>query len=324
MPATITHAFFAVDVYNKLKNEKVLKAADLGRLKMFAQSTDSMMFYNIESLMVGKKIRQFQYQFHTSKTQDFFISLCTFIKNNNLINHSEIRAFLYGFICHYVLDSTLHPFIIYKTGIMKKGIKETYKYNNLHSYMEIFLDNVMIGQKSKDKLYSFRLDKYCFDTRDFSEDLNMVIDKVFSDVFHINNMSKIYFKSLKQMKRFLKHYRYDKYGIKLFGYKMIDLFTCKSMFKFRSLSYHYHTNYEDYFLNTEHQIWYNPINNKISSHDSFFDLYNKALREACFIIKCVNKYFEGINIDLKKSFTNKSYLSGLDCDIPLDFKNFYF
>jgi len=37
MPATITHAFFAVDVYNKLKNEKVLKAADLGRLKMFAQ-----------------------------------------------------------------------------------------------------------------------------------------------------------------------------------------------------------------------------------------------------------------------------------------------
>lgn len=324
MPATVTHAFFTIDVYNKLRKGKIIDSKDLNKLKMFGQSTDSMMFYNIESLNKGKKLRDFQYLFHTCKSQEFFVKLCNYIKNNDLQDNSEVISFLYGFICHYVLDSTVHPYIIYKTGVMDKDNKNTYKYNNLHSYMETFIDNVMIRQKTKDNPYSFRLDKFCFDTKSFSKELDNLIDNVFKDVFNINNMSKIYFKSLKQMKRFLKRYRYDKYGIKINCYRIIDLFTYKNTFKFKSLSYHYHTSYSDYFLNTNHLIWYNPVNINLSSHSSFFDLYDKAILEACSIIMDVNKYFEGIDIDLEKVFTNKSYLSGLDCSIPLNYKKFFF
>lgn len=325
MPATVTHAFFAIDVYQNLrKGDKLLVNKEFNRLKMFGQSTDSMMFYNIESLKKGKKLRQFQNFFHTNYSQKFFVKLCKTIKLQNLQNDQDVLAFLYGFICHYVLDSIVHPFVVYKTGVMDKNDKTTFKYNNLHSYMETYIDNYMILQKTNHKPYNFRLDKFCFDTRCFSNSLNNVIDVVFDDVFNIKNMSKIYYKSLKQMKSFLRKYRYDRFGIKKIGYRGIDLFTSKSFFKFDVLSYHYFPDNKKYFLNTNHNIWYNPINHNISSNDSFDDLYKKSIKEAVYIIKCVNDYFNDKNIVLEEVFTNKSYLSGLDCNVPLNYKKFEF
>lgn len=118
MPATVTHAFFAKDVYEILPND-IRKSLDLNRCKMFAQSTDSLMFYNLFSLLPGKKIRDFQKYFHSHQTQEFFINLLRFMKDNKT-KDCDTSSFLVGFICHYALDSTLHPYIIYKTGIFQK------------------------------------------------------------------------------------------------------------------------------------------------------------------------------------------------------------
>ena len=85
MPATATHAIFAMDVYNELPN-KIKKLIDKNtfQYKMFSQSTDSLMFYNIESLKPGKKIRELQHTFHTSKSRSFFITLVEYIERNKL------------------------------------------------------------------------------------------------------------------------------------------------------------------------------------------------------------------------------------------------
>ena len=71
-------------------------------------------------------------------------------------------------------------------------------------------------------------------------------------------------------------------------------------------------------------ILFGIIHPTLSSHASFFDLYDQAVREACFIIRKVNLYLSGKNVILEHIFTNKSYLSGLDCRVPLDYKKFSF
>ena len=83
MPATATHAIFAMDVYNELPN-KIKKLIDKNtfQYKMFSLSTDSLMFYNIESLKPGKKIRELQHTFLTSKSRSFFITLVEYIERN--------------------------------------------------------------------------------------------------------------------------------------------------------------------------------------------------------------------------------------------------
>ena len=114
MPATITHAYFVKDVIDILPDD-IKNNLNLRRSMMFGQSTDSLMFYNLFSLLPGKKIRDFQGYFHNNNTQDFFINLLRYIKDNN-IHDIDTYSFLVGFICHYALDSTIHPFIIYQVS----------------------------------------------------------------------------------------------------------------------------------------------------------------------------------------------------------------
>lgn len=323
MPATITHAYFAEDVYKRLNTyNKSLIDENLIQYKMFSQSTDSLMFYNIENLKKGKEIREFQYTFHTTKTQDFFCCLAKKIKNKKLFNNKSVMCYLYGMICHYVLDSNIHPFIYYKTGYFNKHDKSSYKYNNQHSYMETFLDLYLMKEKGKISFDKLNINTFTFDLKPFDFDLIEIINSCFFDVYGIRDMAKIYYISLKQMCRFIKRYRIDKTGIKKLLYKSIDKFTPKNIFKFEALSYNYKFKNEEIYLNNNHNIWFNPIEPSIFSYESFSDLYEKSIDEAINIINNLTDYFNGKNIDIKKVFTNKSYVSGLNCNIDLIFKKF--
>ena len=187
MPASVTHAYFASDVYDTL-SANIKNHLSLSRLRMFGQSTDSFLFYRLFSPKSSHGLRKFQHVFHTSKSQDFFITLIEYIKENNLQNDIDTCSFLCGFISHYVLDSTIHPFIFYKTGNFIKGKKETYKYNNIHAFMETYIDNDMIRRRFKSNPYKYDICSFCFDTEKFSDSLNKTIDYIWS--LWYNNVGK--------------------------------------------------------------------------------------------------------------------------------------
>lgn len=323
MPATVAHAYLAKDLYEVLP-ETISSKIDLNRCKMFAQSTDSILFYNILSLKSGKDLRRFQKYFHRNRTNKFFINLLNYVRDHK-INDSDTYSFIVGFISHYVLDSTVHPYIIYKTGYFNKKIKSTYKYNGIHHFMEVFLDNDLIRRRENTNPYKFDMSKYCFDTKKkFSNELNDTIDYTFYTTFNVKNMSSKYYKSLKQMKKILKLYRRDKYGIKKFFYKLIDTFTPRSVFRLEALSYHYSLEDKHNFLNNNHTMWNNPCDINITSTESFVDLYLKSLEETRNIVIKVFDYLDGKDVDLEELFKNKSYITGLDCDKEKELKYFEF
>lgn len=323
MPATITHAYFAKDVFDILPNY-IQDSVNINRIKMFGQSMDSLMFYNLFTPIPGKKIRNFASYFHQNKSQEYFINLINFIKDNNMSQDIDTCSYLCGLICHYVLDSTIHPYIYYKTGYFNKNDKTTYKYNNIHAFMEVFIDNDMVRRREKKNPYSFNISRFCFDTRPFSKKLCSTIDYSVSKTFKINKMSSIYYKSLKQMKLYLRLFRKDATGIKKVIYKTIDTFTPKKMFRFEAISYHYPLEDKHNFLNSDHKLWRNPINYNITSTESFLDLYLKSVKLAKMIITYTFHYINGENIELDKLFVNKSYITGLDCDLKKELKYFEF
>lgn len=322
MPATVTHAFFAKDVYDILPVE-IQEYIDVDRAKMFGQSTDSLMFYNLFSILPGKNIRHFQHYFHTNDSQEYFINLLKYMKNNKTSDY-DTMSYLLGFICHYALDSTLHPYIIYKTGIFNNRDSSTYKYNNVHAFMESFLDNDMISRRLKINPYKFRHTNFCFDIYPFSDNLKKAIDYSFYNTFHILNMSNIYYKSLKQMKRAIKVFRRDPYGIKKFFYKLADSFTSKRTYRFEAISYHVPLNDTHNYLNTNHSLWRNPVVYEMTSTESFVDLYLKAIKLAKVLMCASYDYLNGKDIELDKLFTNTSYTTGLDCNDTRDLKYFDF
>ena len=322
MPATITHAFFAKDVYDILPME-IRKELDSDRCKMFGQSTDSLMFYNLFSILPGKKIRKMQPYFHMNHTQDFFINLLHYIKENQL-NDIDTYSFLVGFICHYVLDSTVHPYVVYKTGCFQRGNPSTYKYNNVHAFMETFLDNDMVARRCKTNPYQFDLASFCFDLRPFSKELMGAISYSFDTTFQLKNMDTIYYKSLKQMKNALVLCRRDPSGIKKSIYKFVDTITPRSFYRFEAVSYHYPLKDNHNYLNLNHTLWRNPAVYEMTSTESFVDLYLKAIKKAKVIVCASFDYLHGKDIDLYQIFPNISYLTGLDCTIKKELKYFEF
>lgn len=323
MPATIVHAYFSQDVYDILPST-IKNKLNVDRLKTFGQSTDSLMFYNLFNILPGKRVRSFQNYFHTNKTQEFFINLINYIKENNYINDSDVCSFLVGAICHYVLDSTIHPYIFYKTGYFNKKDKSTYKYNNVHAFMETFLDNDMIKRRENINPYKFKIGKFCLNTKAFSKELNDTLDKVFDQTFEFKNMSKIYSRSLKQMKRAIVVFRQDQFGVKKFFYKLADTFTSRKTFRFEAISYHYPIQDRHNFLNENHKIWRNPTTYDMTSTESFLDLYLRSLKLAKVIVCASFDYITGKEIDLEKVFNNNSYITGLNCFLEKELKYFEF
>lgn len=323
MPATITHAYFAKDVLEVLP-EEIRSSINCQRMKMFGQSMDSLMFYNLISVFPGKKIRNFAHYFHGNQSQDYFISLIHYIKDNHLITDSDTCSYLAGMICHYVLDSTIHPFVFYKTGQFKKGDSTTYKYRNLHEFMETFLDNDMIRRREKNNPYRFPIGDFWYSKGKFSLGLKKAINYSFSSTFHIDHMSDIYFKSLKQMRFSLKFLRKDSTGMKRIVYKTIDSFTPKWFFRCEAISYHYPLVDRHNFLNSNHSLWRNPTTYSMTSRESFIELYLKAIKLAKVIICASFDYIRGKDIELEKIFLNHSYITGLNCLDKKELKYFEF
>ena len=322
MPATATHAFFVKDVYDILP-DNIKNKVNINRCKMFGQSMDSLMFYNLFSALPGKEMRKFQFRFHTCNTQDFFINLLNYIKNNK-IDDTDTNSFLLGVICHFVLDSTFHPYIIYKTGAFDKNNKSTYKYNNIHAFMESFIDNDMIARREKINPYKFNISKYCFDLRPFSNDLNKTIDYVFFKTYGIKNMSKKYYKSLKQMRMAINVFRRDTYGVKKFIYKFVDSFTTDRTYRFEAISYHVPLEDKHNYLNLNNTMWRHPVNYDVTSTESFVDLYLKAIKSAKVIMCASWDFLDNKSIDLSKIYPNITYTTAIDCTKYEDPKYFAF
>ncbi|HBV46955.1 MAG TPA: hypothetical protein DEF08_09630 [Eubacterium sp.] len=139
MAGTITHAYFAIDVYNKFDENLHNRFKNYKEnLKTYAQGPDILFFST--NLFNHKKVNKIGNYVHKHNTKNLFINMVSYIKNNHFENNDELISFLYGYIMHYALDTKVHPYVIYKGGIFDKKKKDTYKYNSKHSDIESYID----------------------------------------------------------------------------------------------------------------------------------------------------------------------------------------
>ncbi|MDD2202863.1 MAG: zinc dependent phospholipase C family protein [Bacilli bacterium] len=316
MPSTITHAYFSMDLYDRfdVNKQKLLKSAK-EQFKVFAQGPDVFFFYNLMNLKRGKRIRELGHFMQKNKTQLFFVNLVDTIKQKKLHNNPEVRAFLYGFIAHYVLDMTIHPMVLYKTGIFDKNRKSTHKYFGGHDQMEAYIDAYFMLVRGKVKPHNFNSHRFCFQDTNVSDNLIEIIDIVFKKTFDENSIGNKYKTTIKQMKTFYSIFRNDRTGFKKSAYKIMKVFPFNV--KMDVISYNIKLNNNDYYLNLSKDYWYHPLDKNDIYNYSFIELYSIALSKAEQIINEVDKVLldqKSIKF-LYKVFPNLSYLTGRDCKL---------
>lgn len=328
MPSSVTHAFFGADVYmkcnksvkNKLKN-------NMNYFKVFCQGPDPYFFYDFHLSKRSKDVYKINRAMQHSKVNCHFIKLINYINRMDYYSNDQVIVYLYGQICHFALDTTLHPYIIYCSGNYDKKKKETYKYNGLHEDMEYYIDCYLIYKRKKVTPKTYKVYNELFNINKFNNELVDTINHIVKEVYGYDKASDIYYKSIMDMKKFYYIFNYDRWGIKKIIYSIMDFICRNKCVKKRELSFNIDPLGKLYYLNNEKNIWNHPCDINEKYNLSFDELYNIATNKAISIItevdlmlknKCVN------NTKLEKLFNNLHYGTGKDCNLNLEYKYYKF
>lgn len=104
MPTTYTHDLFGKLVYRKLPGEMKELIKENGDLYRIGLHGPDIFFYQ---LLKGR-VNQFGVQMHNERAKAFFEQGMAQIREKE---NRPLLAYLLGFGCHYLLDSTCHPYV---------------------------------------------------------------------------------------------------------------------------------------------------------------------------------------------------------------------
>ncbi len=313
MPSLATHHFFAKEVYNNLKeNDKKYFQNNLDIYYLFAQSHDILYFHklNFKNNKIAAKTAS---KGHHKKTQEYILNIIRIIKEKHMEYNPDILSYLFGSTTHYVLDSTCHPLIFYKTGIYRKSDEGSIKYNGEHSRMEKDIDAYYYEKYQEKKYNKSNLNKEFIRVKSLPNKLNEVIDEVYNRTYNIENVAKLYKTGIRDFRIINTLLIQDRFGIKRGIYHIIDALSFKRLGNVAAYSNHIlKPNHK--WLNEEHKEWHNPADKTVVSKESFEDLYQKALKMNIKIIEEINKvlYEDKPIEDIKKFIPNIDYSTGLD------------
>ena len=312
MPSSITHAYIAKDVYSRLdkKIKNKFQNNDLENFKTYSQGPDLFYFYNIVFPITkrSRSIIKFGRYCHQNQVNELFINLTKKVKKSK--NFDEF-LFLIGLTCHYIADSTMHPYINYQSSQL---IKNPSKLKDAHFKIETYLDNYMINKNEKINYKEFKVHEFCFNLEKHENVVTLLNDS-FKEVFDENKIGEAYFKSLNDMKLFFKYFRYDPKKYKNYFYKFANIFAKRIFRDVRYLSYNFDLDNDTFHLNLNHDIWYNIENSNLKSNLSFLELYREVVLQTKLTIEKLYEYiYENKRVDLEKLFGNKSYGTGLPLD----------
>ena len=249
MPYTTTHNYFAKDVLKKSKKDIINSFKEKQNLyELFAQGFDP--FFTYEQIPFHEKLGNLG---HQTNTDIYFLNYIKIIKEKNLKNNASVLASLYGHLCHYTLDSIIHPFVIYKTGEYYVQKPETIKYKGLHLKMEMQIDAYLYKKREQKEFKDFKIHTLISNEK-WDKLLLKALNQNYEEVFSIKKGGKKYKKSTLLIRKGFKYIIEDKKGIKKRLYKNLDKLCNKKVTKFENLST-YITKIDTSIFNLEHKIW---------------------------------------------------------------------
>lgn len=159
MPGFITHY---------ICGQAVLKTADSDIQKIIGPNQQfynigtqgpDIFFYYIPGL-IKKRLRTIGTQMHKQHFGSFISHMIDIMLLEQLPerNRSLLFSYISGFLTHYALDATAHPYVYSKTGIREKGDKaRAIKYGVNHRKFETAIDVLMLNLMSSKKPSDYKL-----------------------------------------------------------------------------------------------------------------------------------------------------------------------
>lgn len=295
MPSTLTHY-----VFNKqlIKDDKYRDIFLLG-----GQGADVFFFYgyNIAKRENGKKIRKLGFDIHKLSPQDIYFEMLKYAFSKSSEEKEILINFTRGFMYHYALDRTLHPYVFYNTGFPYT----TPVYNRNHGNFESILDTLLMKEYGETISTRRAIKANKKQIQLCSIMLSEVLKKVLN-VEIINDES--YYKSYKDF-RFVRLIIDSKYGVKK------SIFNCLLKNNSINIASQPHKVKDDElydYLNKNHKTWVIPATGN-KSNFSVKDLFEKAKEDTRIIDTIIYNFKDNLVTKRKiEKFVNNINHDGHD------------
>ncbi len=296
MPEIAVHHFFGKRVLEKLPQE--IRACIIPELyQTGVRGPDPFGIIRFWCPPVWKRLHGRSSEMHNRHSGKFFRRLSQEAREQTGKLRTQLFSYECGFLTHYFLDSTCHPYVIYRTGLGKACAGN-------HRSMEHAMDRIVLernGMAIPDRPISRNILR----KNGLPDMMKQAINAVYADVFGWKDAWHMINHALKDEIRFARIME-DPRG------RLARLAKGGTM---RSVSYAEKAYANADIGNEQHREWRNPYEPTLVSTQSFDELTEQAEQKARQAICGLYSYLTGKG-PYPAIIGNQSYESGLDTDDP--------
>ncbi|MFV0380317.1 MAG: zinc dependent phospholipase C family protein [Anaerorhabdus sp.] len=316
MPSVITHELFAQETLKLLSPN--LKNTIMNfpmEYSIGSSGPDLFFYYNAWPWLNREKAKNISHVgslIHDDNINKFFQAIFTEAKRHPT---PDKISYLCGFICHWALDKSVHPYIFYKTGDISKN-----EGMNNHRRFESQLDTLMLKRikNLKPKEYP------CFSLLKYSNSSVQAIydfyNKAVSTTYNIDICINDIEKSLSHFYS-IRKFLFDPYNIKSHLFLKIEEKFLHNPYCFTSLITP-NTQTKLDILNLSKKVWHHPCTNEVSNL-SFIEMFNKATLDAADVLILFDYYLHDRCTlkQLLQLINNQSFETGKSIKIEMKYYN---
>lgn len=310
MPNIITHKIFAEEVYKKTtkKDIKDLLEKHFQIYYIGSNGPDFLFFYHAKPWEAYKdhSLNEIGSRLHAQGINAFYESAVESVQREKdpYIKESEL-AYLMGHLCHWSLDMMTHPYIFHRTGDCK-GLSA-----GLHHRFESVMDAMMLKKYHDLDIADYRSYEICA----FDEEMLKAIARIYVPAVKHTFASEI---KVYQLREALTSWG-DIQRL-LYDPKHTKIKVLKGMEKIMRRPWLISGNVvprkieEDFdILNEKKKVWFHPCDDTQCFHDSFQELFDKAVDQAVVLLEKVYGCVEyGASVDgLLQLLDDRAYDSGM-------------
>ncbi len=326
MPDVLTHAYCADFSRRNIDESTVLRQIldqNIDAFYLGAQGPDFFYYFGIWPWKKNYDIPSFADTIHKNKTGQFLTAAFNLLLSEDLSSKKgQMRiAYWMGFLSHYALDTTAHPFIHYFSGLNKDDASKKNGDDNHHKYLENIIDTIL------SRKFNFMpglplnqhscIPKHPEKFRPVYEQVSEVYEAVFEQVVSPDVIENSV-RDMHKLLRLIYDPKYRKRGM----YAKMEKGIMKPQY-ITTAAFPADADYNFDYLNTNHQVWNHPCDSALEYRQSFLDLFDRAILRSENLMLFAWNVFK--NQETLASFEdildNISYDTGLPCQDPREIKH---
>lgn len=289
MPGFITHYICGQAVLNTVGSDTQKMIRPYQQFYNIGTQGPDIFFYYLPGLL-KKNTRDIGTQMHKHHFGTFIAHMIDYMMQDNLSEdaRSLMLAYISGFLTHYALDATAHPYVYSKTGMRQKGDKaKAIKYSVNHRKFETAIDVLMLELMSSKKPSDYKLWELIRVDHDPALVVSAAMSSSISQAYERNINPKEIYKAMRYMVRLTKILQSGK-GRRKRLMELIENLTIGEHL-FSSIIHMQQVSDGVDYMNIKKSPWNLPVSvtglvKSEEKTDSFVELYHNSIQQSVHMI----------------------------------------